>query len=429
MMENRRRTSLFSPSANGKPRKAHGLKRQISELKGQLLAVTQELETYREETRVQTEHLVKTQALLEKSRDRYADLFDFAPLPYLILDRWGVISEVNLPAAMLLQTERSRVVGFPLRQFLELDDRPAFLDHMRRCRSERGQIVSKLRLLTAAGKTVPVQLTSRRSLEWSETGALYATAIGDLSEREEANAVRNELLAQLMAAEESERRRLSRELHDVLGQHVTALSLGLRSLKSEVREEVRGQRIGELLAIADELSQEAHQLALNLRPMALDDLGLASALATYIDDWSPRHGIRAEYHVSAPADRRLPTELETMFYRVVQEALTNVAKHAGARHVNVLLKLMPAEASLIVEDDGCGLDAQTAFESAARAKRLGLLGIRERVTVLGGTLEIESVPEKGTTLFIRVPLKLRRKEVSHGRQTARVSGRRSRRRA
>jgi signal transduction histidine kinase len=96
--------------------------------------------------------------------------------------------------------------------------------------------------------------------------------------------------------------------------------------------------------------------------------------------------------------------METMFYRVAQEALTNIAKHAQAHHVNVLLNIAPAEAGLIVEDDGCGLDEQLVFEKAARNKRLGLFGVRERVNLCGGSLHIESAAQKGTTLYVRVPL-------------------------
>jgi signal transduction histidine kinase len=168
-----------------------------------------------------------------------------------------------------------------------------------------------------------------------------------------------------------------------------------------------------MLSIADSLGQDAHRLALNLRPTALDDLGLPAALASYIEDWSARTGIRADFHCRESSHRRLPPHLETTFYRVVQESLTNVAKHAQAQNVNVLLNVAAAEAALIVEDNGCGLDAQFVFESAARANRLGLFGMRERVTLSGGTLHIESAPGKGTAIYVRVPLKQESKKVLH----------------
>jgi PAS domain S-box-containing protein len=403
-MQKRKRNKTPEPSANGRPSNVLVVASQTEALKLDLLALAHELESYREETRVQTEHLVKTQEMLEKSRDRYADLFDFAPMPYLILDRWGVITETNLPAAALLKCERTRMVGFPLRRFVQPEDRRGLLNHMHRCRSESGRVTSELSFVTVDGKSVPVELTSRRALAEYEKREVYPTAVADLTERQQAVTVRNELLAHLMTAEEQERQRLSRELHDVLGQHVTALMLGLRLLEKEVSAPVQ-KKIGDLLLTADALGQDAHRLALNLRPTALDDLGLASALASYIDDWSARTAVPTRFHCVGASGPRLPPHLETVFYRVAQEALTNIAKHAQARQVNLLLNVTASEASLIIEDDGRGLDAQLVFEAAARNKRLGLFGMRERVSLAGGTLHIESAPQKGTTLFVRVPLK------------------------
>jgi PAS domain S-box-containing protein len=400
----RQRKRRSKSSARASPFPAVCAQDELEVLRRRLSEVTQELHTYREETHVQTEQLVKAQSLLEKSRDRYADLFDFAPMPYMILDRWGVIVEVNLPGAALLQYERSRIVGFPLRRFVELDDRSTYLNHMRRCRKEMGRVTTELRLKTSNGEMVPVELTSRRALDREDSGEAFPTAIADLSERNRTHAIRNDLLAQLMAAEERERQRLSREVHDVLGQHITALILGLGALESATDPTERREKTQSIRAIADQLGQDAHRLALNLRPTVLDDLGLESALAGFIDDWSQRTGTTAQFQANLASDRRLPPRVETMFYRVGQEALTNVAKHAAAKHVNVILKATASEASMVVEDDGCGLDAQIVFETAARTNRLGLRGMRERVQVFGGTLEIESAAEKGTALFVRIPL-------------------------
>jgi len=423
-MGRRRRNSTLQPGTNGRSEGGASVHRDDA-LRRQLLALQLELETYQEETRVQTEQLMKSQAQLEESRDRYADLFDFAPTPYLILDRWGVITDSNLPAAALLECERTKMVGFPLRRFVRVDDRQELLTHMCRCRKENGRVKSELNLQTSMGKLVPVELISRRTLHSDDGGELYPTAVVDVTEREQAVQVRNELSAHLIAAEENERYRLSRELHDVVGQHVTALILGLRSLQNEVNPS-SGHKINELLLIADALGQDAHRLALDLRPTSLDDLGLPSALANYIDNWSARTGIPAEFHCRGTSQRRLSPHLETMFYRVAQEGLTNVAKHAGAQQVNVLLNVDSREAGLIVEDDGCGLDAQLVFEKAARDKRLGLFGMRERITLSGGTLDIESAPQKGTTLFVRVPLKRGfgrgGNKVTHEKKDADISG-------
>jgi signal transduction histidine kinase len=140
-----------------------------------------------------------------------------------------------------------------------------------------------------------------------------------------------------------------------------------------------------------------------LHPAVLDDLGLEAALRRYTAEWSENNGVPVDFHSDGVEARRLPLQLETTLYRITQEALTNVTRHANAKRVSVLLERRPGHVSLIVEDDGGGFDAVS--QASAAKGRLGLLGMRERVTLAGGTLEIESTPGAGTTVFVRVPLK------------------------
>lgn len=215
-----------------------------------------------------------------------------------------------------------------------------------------------------------------------------------------ADRARRQVLRQLVTAEEDERRRISRELHDSLGQLVTGLLLGLRTLPRD------GQtaRIEDLERLADRIAREMQHLAVRLRPPALDNLGLRLALQAQVEEWSQRYGIEGDFHAGGMDGERFPAELETTLYRVVQEGLNNVVKHAGATRVSLVLERRTGMVGVILEDDGRGFDAEATLASPEKARRLGLRGMRERVALLGGELEIESAEGAGTTLYVRIPL-------------------------
>ena len=234
-----------------------------------------------------------------------------------------------------------------------------------------------------------------------ERTAALSEALAALGRQEEA---RKELLRRVVTVQEDERRRISRELHDQMGQQLTALMLRLRLAKdaagedSPLREQLRW-----LEGHAALVSRDVPRVALELRPPALADLGLREALAHYADEWTRRSGVVAELRVNGLGERRLPPPVETTIYRAVQEAMTNVLKHAGATRVVVTLNRLKDSASVIIEDDGRGFDGEGAMESDSRA-RLGLLGMKERVAFAGGTLAIESSPGAGTSVLIRIPI-------------------------
>lgn len=217
-------------------------------------------------------------------------------------------------------------------------------------------------------------------------------------------------MARLSRAQEEERRRISRELHDQMGQHLTAFSLGLKALEgryiTESAQPATLELIGHLRGITAQMGRDIHHVAVSLRPTALDDLGLLPALRAHAEFWQESHGIRLDVEVVGDLSggvgrERLPESVETVVYRTVQEALTNVARHAsGATLVSVTLQRRDGWLLVTVEDNGQGFDVEAATHSG----RLGVLGMRERAEQVGGTLEVESVANKGTTLFLRVPL-------------------------
>lgn len=161
--------------------------------------------------------------------------------------------------------------------------------------------------------------------------------------------------------------------------------------------------------IAETVGKEVHDLALKLRPTALDDLGLVHALAYYLEQWSTRSGVAVEFNGAKPDAPRFPPAVETTIYRLVQEALTNVAKHAQALRVAVAVERCTDHVLVMVEDDGKGFDVENTARNEG-SNRLGLRGMRERAALCGGTLNIESRPDGGTTVFARIPL-LERKAI------------------
>jgi len=237
-----------------------------------------------------------------------------------------------------------------------------------------------------------------------ESGAVlyYEGIVEDVTQRKQVEAERVELLRRLVSAQEDEQRRISRELHDQMGQSLAALLLGLKSLKDSVKEESTLESIHRLQDITNRIADEMHSLIRELRPTALDDLGLHTALANYLDEWSQRSNVAIDFHSNGFLDQRLPTHLESTIYRIVQEAVNNTIKHAKAENISIILEKRVNRILLIVEDDGIGFDAEALLKTPAKNRRFGLLGMQERVALVGGSLSIESTPGVGTTVLVHI---------------------------
>jgi signal transduction histidine kinase len=229
----------------------------------------------------------------------------------------------------------------------------------------------------------------------------------------EANEVRARLLKQVLSAREEEQRRIARDLHDGIGQSITSLLLGLRAAAEVPTIEETRARLGELRGITAALLYEVRRLARGLRPSVLDDLGLAAALERYAADYTHAHGIAVDVVAPELALTRLPAEVETALYRIAQETLTNVLKHAAAKAVSLVVRRESSGVHLTVEDDGRGFDSDALLQApgwASAGKSLGLLDIRERAALLNGAVTLESRPGSGTTVHVYIPLK----EENHG---------------
>ena len=243
---------------------------------------------------------------------------------------------------------------------------------------------------------------TKRTAELANTNEMLQAEIRERTQMEEA---RRQLLQKLVTAQEDERRRISRELHDQMGQHLAAIVLLVNSLKDFPQLETStNSRFEQLEEVAHQISREVDTLAWELRPTVLDDLGLQAALGNHLEKWSKRSGVPVDFHSTGLADRRLPPQMETAIYRLAQEALTNIIKHAQATHVGFILERRDNQVSVIIEDDGCGFDVEALLATPAGERRMGVLGMQERTTLVGGRLNIESTPGAGTTIFVRIPL-------------------------
>jgi signal transduction histidine kinase len=209
----------------------------------------------------------------------------------------------------------------------------------------------------------------------------------------------SDLLRKIVTAQEDERTRIARDLHDQLGQQMIALRLALERHVEAHGADGTDESLERALALTRDIDREIDFLAWELRPTALDDLGLAAALPRYLEEWAAHYQVTADFQTTGEVHGRLPREAEIAFYRIGQEALTNIVKHAHATRVGVVVEGREDAVVLIVEDDGVGFEVG----GDTRTTGIGLVGMRERASLIGATLQIESRPGEGTTVFLSCP--------------------------
>jgi len=263
--------------------------------------------------------------------------------------------------------------------------------------------VTELQVAQEAVRQAQRELEQRVHERTGELDAVNSALRTEVTMHRQAQQARHELQVRLVNAQEEERGRISRELHDEVGQQITALMLGLKSLESGPLTDETPGKLRELRAAAEQVGREIHQLASELRPAALDELGLSRALCGYLDAWAERSGIPVDFLSSGIDEPRLPGVIETTLYRVVQEAMNNVFKHAAAKSVSVSVERRGNMVLAIVEDDGMGFDSDSPPPSS-NPPRLGIAGMRERAVIAGGTLTVESSAGGGTTVRLQLPL-------------------------
>lgn len=228
---------------------------------------------------------------------------------------------------------------------------------------------------------------------------------------------RQQLLDRILKVQEDERRRIAHELHDTLGQFLSALNLRLSLLQQSVQlhDEAASpiaEELGQLWQLVNEIDSELRRLTMELRPPILDDLGLDEAIRRYAEAWSQTTAIPVDVYTAGFAGERLAHTIELPIYRIVQEALTNVLKHAQASTVSVILERRLKELQLIIEDNGVGFDPNAVDSQEEGRRSLGLIGMKERAALVGGWVDLETAPGVGTTVYVHIPLHTDKSELS-----------------
>jgi signal transduction histidine kinase len=309
----------------------------------------------------------------------------------------------------MLGYTREQLLGNKIWEIGPFKDTKASKTEFRELQREAYVRYEDLPLETSDGRSISVEFVS--NVYQVNGGKVIQCNIRDITTRKQAEGKLKEsrqrlqtLSRRLVKVQETERRRLARELHDEIGQGLTVAELNLQAVLQLPGTDALAPRLKETLAVVDRVLEQVHDLSLNLRPSLLDDLGLEPALRWYTERQAALAGLQAEVRVD-PLEQRLDPMIETECFRVAQEALTNVVKHAKARTVTVELTRNDEQLHLSVRDDGVGFDVASLREKAVRGASLGLLSMEERATLAGGSLQYHSTPGQGTEVHAWFPLK------------------------
>ena len=337
---------------------------------------------------------------LRSSERRYREIVETANEGICIVDEHNIIVFANRQMAKLAGTTVESLVGRSAYELLAPEDRHAAQQEFERPEYRNsGQSEERLCRLDGQPLWTSVSTTARYDEQGRFTGMLRMYT--DAGARHQLGEARELVMRQLIAAQEQERQRIARELHDQMGQHIVALSLGVSRLGGLCREVPAAVAIlDELKQTADRLGHDVHRLALELRPSALDHLGLGVALTNYAEEVARLAQVEVDVHCDDLRPLNPDVAIQTGIYRIAQEALTNVIKHARATRVSVILEARGDMLTLIVEDDGVGFTR--VAPGVTDPARLGLAGMQERAGLIGGTLTFESTPGRGTTIYLRV---------------------------
>ena len=259
--------------------------------------------------------------------------------------------------------------------------------------------------LTKVGEKIPVEIGVSALKNCYGQEIVFQSSIRDITERKRAQKQVHTLSRQLMKAQETERQRLSRDLHDLVGQDLSALKMGLDILFDDQPKAFPAmrQRVAELSKMLLGTIMAVRDLAYALRPIDLDQLGLAKTALRHCEDFSAKAGVKVDFFAPGLEDLKLDSDTEITLYRLIQEGLNNIKKHADATDATIRLVASFPNIILRIEDNGKGFDAENRLVSAINEKRMGLRSMEERVAILGGKMSIESRPMQGTKILIEIP--------------------------
>jgi signal transduction histidine kinase len=270
-------------------------------------------------------------------------------------------------------------------------------------------------LTTKPGRRIPVEVSSRLIVEHGLPVGVQG-CMRDISEKKRAQEASRTYSRRLIEAQEAERRRVSLELHDQVGQILTAVKMNLHALRKTCGTSDVAMLIEENLSVIDEAVDQVRDLSVDLRPLLLDDFGLMVAVRWYLDRQAKKSGIAVELvSLSLNEDDRFPADLETACFRIVQEAVTNIIRHAQAGRISIRLERTGSDLMLVIGDDGVGFDVKAVRTGASATATLGLRGMEERAQAVGGTLTVDSAPRLGTQICASFPLADEQLEIEQAR--------------
>jgi PAS domain S-box-containing protein len=433
----RRQASRANPG--GEARSAAGTRRLLHEL-----------QVHQIELEMQNEELQIARNEMEAGLAKYSELYDFAPVGYFTLNRGGIICECNLAGASLLGVARSALVRRRFAAFVLAEHRAAFeamlrqvFDHaaMTECdlrvrrdgdrlidvrirgnRSELGErcqmavlditqhklaeqaevVKRRLETLTASNRVLEAEVGRRRKVEHAlKASELHARHL--LAESQKMQGKIRDYARQILRVQEDQRKAISRDLHDRVGQllagigiHLSAFAEAAARNPGEIKAKIRP-----ILRLVNKSAKNVHRFARELRPASLDDLGLIPALGAYLKALPKKRNFQVQFAAFEGVEA-LDSDKRMVLYRVVQEALTNVAKHAKATRANVSIFKAPGGVCLEIADNGRAFDVEH-LTSDASSKRLGMIGMRERVKMVGGRFRVISKAGVGTTVQAEIP--------------------------
>ena len=414
------------------------------------LRLVHELQVHQIELEMQNAELHRARLEIETALDKYTELYDFAPVGYFSIDQQGLIQEVNLMGASMLGAVRARLLQRSFRAFVAPTSRPlveAFLKvvfakpgkqvcealllttadaifwgdlqavsalrsdgEVKFCRLavsditalKRGEeAVHSVQSLAAANLEANKEIARRRAAE-ALLKASEQTQRGLLIEAQVLQAQLRHLTHQIIQAQEEERKKISRQLHDEIAQILTGINVNLATLGevASIKPVDLERQIAKTRRLVEQSIDIVHRFARNLRPTLLDDLGLIPALRSFVKELAVQKDLRIHFTAFTGIEA-LDISRRTVLYRVTQEALTNVIRHAHARNATVRIMKVAGTARLEIRDDGKSFPAKRLLSS--KTGRLGLLGMRERVEMVGGNFTIESTPGVGTTVRVEIP--------------------------
>lgn len=338
---------------------------------------------------------------LRESEERFRELFENSKDALYVHDMSGCYTSVNRAAERLSGYTREELIGRHFSTFLNPEYARHVRGHLERKPDEASETTYETEIVTKHGRSVPVEISSR--LIFSDGAAVGVQGcLRDVSERKRVQAAARTYSRRLIEAQESERRRLSRELHDQVGQILTAVKMNLHALRQKCSAPEILLSIEDNMKVIDEAVDQVRDLSVDLRPLLLDDFGLVVAVRWYLDRQAKSCGVPAHFTThSLGEDDRFSSELETACFRIVQEAVTNVARHAHASRISVVLERVGQDLILLISDDGAGFDMKALRTSAGT---LGLRSMEERVQAMGGSITIDSEPHSGTAICARLPI-------------------------